>query len=326
MKLATYSNGKRDGELMVVSSDQEHVISASPICPTLISAMEDWLQIGPRLEELSHQLNSGVVTGQMFDPHRCMAPLPRAPQWLDGSAFLNHGRLVSKAFKIPADESMTSHPLVYQGASDDFRGPYEPIEFPDESLQIDMEGEFGVIVDEIAMGTSALDAQNAIRLLLLINDWSLRADGPREMKRGFGFLQAKPSSSFAPLAITPDELGDNWNNGRVHLPLHIEVNGQEVGRANGAEMDFSFGEIIAYAAKTRRLSAGTVIGSGTVSNADRTAGSSCISEIQVIELLDKGEIHTPFLSFNDRVRMQAKDDAGTLPFGELDQIVVQAHI
>ncbi|MBX2879640.1 MAG: fumarylacetoacetate hydrolase family protein [Granulosicoccus sp.] len=326
MKLATYRNGARDGELMVVSSDQLRVVSASAICPNLISALEDWLTIEPRLMELSTQLNTGDVTGDTFDPRRCMAPLPRAPQWLDGSAFLNHGRLVSKAFNIPVDESMTSHPLVYQGASDDFRGPYEPMEFPDESLQIDMEGEFGVIVDKIPMGTSASDALDAIRLLLLINDWSLRADGPREMKRGFGFLQSKPSSSFAPLAITPDELGNNWTNGRVHLPLHIEVNGREVGRANGAEMDFSFGDIIAYAAKTRKLSAGTVIGSGTVSNADRSAGSSCISEIQVIELLDKGKIHTPFLSFNDRVRMHAKDDTGKLPFGEIDQVVVQVCI
>ncbi len=326
MKLATYNNGERDGELMLVSSDQQQAISASAICPNLLSAMEDWLRMEPQLAELSNQLNAGEVTGEAFDPKRCMAPLPRAPQWLDGSAFLNHGRLVSKAFKIPADKSMTSHPLVYQGASDDFRGPYEPIEFPDEALQIDMEGEFGVIVDQVPMGTNEQDAINAVRLLVLINDWSLRADGPREMKRGFGFLQAKPSSSFAPLAITPDELGDKWNNGRVHLPLHIDVNGQEVGRANGSEMDFSFGDIIAYAAKTRRLHAGTIIGSGTVSNADRAAGSSCISEIQVIELLDRGEVHTPFLSFNDRVRMQAKDDAGNLPFGELDQEVVQAHI
>ncbi len=325
MKLATYNNGERDGELMLVSSDQQRVMSASTICPNLLSAMEDWLRIEPRLAELSSQLNSGDVNDEAFDPQRCMAPLPRAPQWLDASAFLNHGRLVSKAFKIPMDKNMTSDPLVYQGASDDFRGPYEPIEFPDESLQIDMEGEFGVIVDQVPMGTGASDALNAIRLLVLINDWSLRADGPREMKRGFGFLQAKPSSSFAPLAITPDELGDKWSNGRVQLPLHIEVNGREVGRANGAEMDFSFGEIIAYAAKTRRLSAGTVIGSGTVSNADRAAGSSCISEIQVIELLDNGEVNTPYLSFNDNVRMQAKDDAGNLPFGELDQKVVQAH-
>jgi fumarylacetoacetate (FAA) hydrolase len=214
--------------------------------------------------------------------------------------------------------------LVYQGASDDFRGPMADIEFPDASLGIDMEGEFGVILSDVPIGTTADAAPAHVRLLVQINDWSLRALGPREMRAGFGFLQAKPSTSFAPVAITPDEIGSHWQDCRVKLPLRVEINGREVGRANGAEMHFSFAEIVAHCARTRKLTAGTIVGSGTVSNADRTAGSSCISEIRVIELLDLSAAETPFLTWGDRVRMEAQLPDGTAPFGVIDQTVVQA--
>jgi fumarylacetoacetate (FAA) hydrolase len=215
-------------------------------------------------------------------------------------------------------------PLVYQGASDDFRGPMGNVEFPSEADKIDMEGEFGVILGHVPMGADAQAALGAVRLLVQINDWSLRAFGPREMRRGFGFVQAKPATAFAPLAITPDELAPHWDGGRIHLPLHVWINDRPVGRAHGGEMHFDFGQIIAHCARTRNLSAGTIIGSGTVSNADRAAGSSCISEIRVIEKIDNGAPTTPFLAFGDRVRMQAQMPDGSLPFGTLNQRVVPA--
>lgn len=214
-------------------------------------------------------------------------------------------------------------PLIYQGASDDFRGPLADVEFPDEAMLIDIEGEFGVVLSDVPMGTTAEIAAHHVRLIVQINDWSLRAFGPREMRAGFGFVQAKPSTAFAPVAVTPDELGSHWANGRVGLPLHVSINDREVGHADGSEMHFSFGELIAYCARTRRLSAGTMIGSGTVSNADRAAGSSCISEIRTIELLDEGAARTPFLTWGDRVRMEARLPDGSVPFGVIDQRVVQ---
>lgn len=323
MKLATYADGSRDGQLWVVSRDLSKAIPAVQIAPTLLAALEDWNRAQPALQALSTRLNAGEEPfATQFDPARCMAPLPRAPGWLDGSAFLNHGRLMDQAFGTPPIPDMETIPLIYQGASDDFRGPMGDVEFPSEADMIDMEGEFGVILGPVAMATSPEAALAAVRLLVQINDWSLRAFGPREMRTGFGFVQAKPATAFAAVAITPDEIGAHWAGGRVHLPLHVWINDREVGRAQGGEMHFDFGQIIAHAARTRRLTAGTIIGSGTVSNRDRASGSSCISEIRVIEKIDLGAPKTPFLSFGDCVRMQARLPDDSAPFGTLDQRVI----
>ncbi len=236
MKLATYHDGSRDGQLWVVSRDLAHAVPATGIAMSLLDALENWDRVAPQLSELSTRLNAGDEPfATDFDPRRCLAPLPRAPQWLDASAFLNHGRLMDKAFNNPVNPDFETIPLVYQGASDDFRGPLADVEFPDEALMIDMEGEFGVIVGDVAMGTDAKSALDAVRLLVQINDWSLRAVGAREMRAGFGFLQAKPSTAFAPVAVTPDELGAAWHDGRVKLPLHVAINGHEVGARMGAK-------------------------------------------------------------------------------------------
>jgi fumarylacetoacetate (FAA) hydrolase len=325
MKLATYRDGSRDGQLWIVSRDLRLAVPAVGIAATMMAALEGWDAAAPALQDLSDRLNAGSEPlATPFDPRRCMAPLPRAPQWLDSSAFLNHGRLMDRAFNSSPIPDFETIPLVYQGASDDLRGGREDVEFPDDDLMIDMEGEFGIVLGDVSMGTPPPDALDHVRLLVQINDWSLRALGPSEMRRGFGWVQAKPSTSFAPLAITPDELGPHWKDGRIGLPLHVAINGREVGRADGGEMHFSFAEIIAHCARTRRLSAGTLIGSGTVSNAARAAGSSCISEIRVIELLDRGEPQTPFLTWGDRVSMEARLPDGTTPFGTIDQQVVRA--
>jgi fumarylacetoacetate (FAA) hydrolase len=324
MKFATCHDGSRDGQLWVVSRDLTLAVPATGISVSLLAAIEDWDAVSPHLASLYDRLNAGEEPfATRFEPRRCLAPLPRAPQWLDASAFLNHGRLMDKAFDNPPNPDFETIPPIYQGASDDFRGPLADVEFPDDALLIDMEGEFGVVLSDVPMGTAAEQAEAHIRLLVQINDWSLRALGPREMRAGFGFLQAKPSTAFAPVAITPDELGPHWAKGRVNLPLHVEINGREVGRARGDEMYFSFGHLIAHCARTRRLSAGTILGSGTVSNAGRDAGSSCISEIRVIELLDQGAARTPFLTWGDRVRMEARLPDGSAPFGVIDQRVVR---
>jgi fumarylacetoacetate (FAA) hydrolase len=259
----------------------------------------------------------------VFEPARCMAPLPRSFQWCDASAFLNHGRLMERAFNTPPIPDFETIPVMYQGASDDFLGPCEDVPMPDETLGIDFEGEFGVVVGPVAMGATPQQALECVRLLVQLNDWSLRALGPREMKTGFGFLQAKPSTSFAPVAITPDELGDAWSDGRVQLDLEVEWNGQAFGHPNGREMNFGFGELVAHAARTRKLGAGAIVGSGTVSNAAREAGSACIAERRVIEILDHGEARTSFMRFGDRVRMGARTREGARPFGIIEQQVVR---
>lgn len=324
MKLASYNDGSLDGQLQVVSRDLARAARAD--VPSLLAALQDWNSAAPALQALSDRVNTLGNSGDFvpFDPARCMAPLPRAPAWLDASAFLNHGRLMDQAFGNDPIPDFDTIPLVYQGASDDLRGPMGDVEFPSEADMIDMEGEFGVILGPVPMGTDASASLSKVRLLVQINDWSLRGFGPREMRRGFGFVQAKPATAFAPLAITPDEIAPFWDGGRIRLPLHVWINDRPVGRANGAEMHFDFGQIIAHCAQTRHLTAGTIIGSGTVSNADRAAGSSCISEIRVIEKIDQGAPVTPFLSFGDRVRMQAQTPDGSLPFGTLDQRVVPA--
>ncbi|WP_111642494.1 fumarylacetoacetate hydrolase family protein [Marinimicrobium alkaliphilum] len=323
MKLATYPNDTLDGELLVVSADLTCAVYASAIAPSLIDAVQHWEEVESALRSLYEQVNAGEAADTFaFDPERCLAPLPRSPQWLDGSAYLNHGHLMERAFNTPPIPEFDTVPVMYQGASDDFRGPRADITLPSEADGIDFEGEFGAIVDEVPMGADADEAHGRIRLLVQLNDWSLRALGPREMKSGFGFVQAKPSTSFAPVAVTPDELGADWCNGRVQLNLKVTRNGKRFGEPHGGEMNFSFGQLIAHAARTRRLSPGTIVGSGTVSNVDRNAGSACISERRVIEIIDQGEAKTAFMAFGEQVRMEAVSSDGRAPFGVIDQRIL----
>jgi fumarylacetoacetate (FAA) hydrolase len=319
MKLATLKNGTRDGRLVVVTRDLARQADASDIAPTLQAALENWAATEPRLAQRAAELEADPLAGQAFDAAEAMAPLPRAYQWLDGSAFLNHGRLMQKAFNLdPISEEI---PLVYQGAGDDFLGPRDPILTTSEAHGIDFEGEVGVIFDDVPMGVDAATALAHVRLIVQINDISLRAHAPREMKTGFGFVLAKPSSAFAPVAVTPDELGGAWKDGRVRLPLEVSWNDAWFGEPNAAEMDFSFGEIAAHVLATRRLGAGTVLGSGTISNRDRAAGSACIAERRAIELGARGEARTGFMRFGDRVRMEMRGRDGSALFGAIEQRV-----
>lgn len=323
MRLATLNDGSLDGRLILVSRDGRHATTAP--APTLIGTLQNWAKVEPALRDYAAALEAGRAATFDFDPQRCGAPLPRSPQWLDGSAFLNHGRLMETAFGTPPIPDFDTVPVMYQGASDDFLGPHADVPLPAEADGIDFEGEFGVIVDEVPLGASPEQALAAVRLVVQLNDWSLRALGQREVRTGFGFLQAKPSTAFAPLAVTPDELGDAWDGGRLRLRLHIEWNGERFGEPSAAPMNFHFGQLVAHAARTRRLKAGTLVGSGTVSNVERAAGSACIAERRMIEKIDLGEIRTGFMRFGDRVRMEARCEAGgTAPFGVLDQRVVRA--
>lgn len=325
MKFATLNNGGLDGRLIMVSSDQKTAVDASSVAATLLEAVQNWDQVEAPLQSLYEQLNSGQLSASFpFDPAICEAPLPRSPQWLDASAFLNHGKLMERAFNTDPIPDFDTIPVMYQGASDDFLGPTADVPMPAEADGIDFEGEFGVVVDSVPMGASEEEAHSRIRLIVQINDWSLRALGPHEMRTGFGFLQAKPSSSFAPIAVTPDELGDAWADGRVKMQLHVSWNGERFGEPNGKEMNFSFGRLLQHAARSRRLTAGTILGSGTVSNESRAAGSACIAERRVIEIIDQGGIKTDFMRFGDRVRMQAMfEDGREGPFGVIDQRVVE---
>lgn len=314
MRLATLRDGTKDGKLVVVSPDGKRY--AVPPFQTMQEALERW-------SEATAQLAAIDEFSDALDQVELAAPLPRAWQWLDGSAFQSHGDLMSAVLGV--EESTSQAPLMYQGTSDKFYGPRDDVKFPDEALGIDFEGEFGVIVDAVPMGTSAEDAMGHIRLVVQINDWSLRALAGPEMKTGFGWIQAKPPCGMAPFAITPDELGDNWRNGRVCLNLNVDWNGQRFGAANGEPMGHGFHELVAHAARTRDLVPGTVIGSGTVSNANfREIGSSCIAERRGIELIDEGAARTAFMKFGDTVRMQAVDGHGHAPFGAIEQKVVKA--
>lgn len=327
MKLATLEDGTLDGRLLVVSNDGLRAVPVPTVAPSLLDALQRWDSTLPALLEVSRELDAGRRPDAFdFDPRGCAAPLPRAPQWLDGSAFLNHGRLMEKAFNTPPIPEFETRPVMYQGASDDLLGPHDDVSLPSEGDGIDFEGEFGVICGPVPMGASPEGALRCVRLLVLINDWSLRALGPREMKSGFGFLQTKPSTSFAPIAVTPDELGTAWRDGRVGMHLHVQWNGERFGEPHGGEMNFGFGELIAHAARSRRLSAGSIVGSGTVSNVSRAAGSACIAERRVIEMIDEGQARTGFMRFGDRVQMQARfDDGSAGPFGIIDQCVVGAN-
>lgn len=325
MKLATLKAGTRDGELVVVTRDLRRAVRVPHIAATMQLALESWEQSEPALQAVYAALNAGACPDAFeFLSSQACAPLPRAYQWLDASAFANHGQLMATAFNVAVQPDAETIPLMYQGASDDFLGPHDDIALPNEADGIDFEGELAVVVGEVALGTPAAQAAHSIRLLMLVNDVSLRAVGPREMATGFGFLHAKPSSSFAAIAVTPDELGAAWDGARLHLPVRVEWNGTLFGQPNAREMTFGFPELIAHAARTRRLRAGTIIGSGTVSNKDRNAGSACISERRAIEMIDSGAASTSFMRFGDRVRIELLDAHGRSVFGAIDQRIVQS--
>ncbi|HSG57563.1 MAG TPA: fumarylacetoacetate hydrolase family protein [Paracoccaceae bacterium] len=312
MILATLDNGTPDGRLVIVSPDRTHYALA-PVA-TMQAALDDWQAIEPVLQAVSQ-------FPAPLDPASVAAPLPRAWQWLDGSVYSTHAELMQIAFGLPPLD--TDRPLMYQGMSDRFYGPLEDVVLPSEDHGIDFEGEFGVITDRVPMGTDAAAALDHVKLVIQINDWSLRTLAPVEMKTGFGWVQAKPACAMAPFAVTPDELGAAWADGRVGLDLHIRLNGQPFGRANGRPMLFGFGELIAHAAFSRNLPAGTIIGSGTVSNADYAqVGSSCISEVRAIEMIAGGTAKTGFMRFGDSVSMEARDDRGTAVFGQINQKVI----
>lgn len=321
MKLATLYNGAPDGALIVVSHDGARYLPAGDIAPTLQAALEQWQTVEPRLAGLAAQLAKGG--GEPTAGLRFAAPLPRAWQWLDGSAFVSHGALMQQAFGLPPIE--TELPLMYQGMSHEFLGPNDDVPLPSEADGIDFEGEFAVVTDAVPMGIAAADALDHVRLIIQLNDWSLRTIAPVEMKTGFGWIQAKPACSVAPFAVTPDELEDAWRDGRVCLDLAVSWNGAPFGRANGEPMAFGFHQLIAHAARTRSLPAGTIIGSGTVSNPNyRHVGSSCIAERRGIEMVDFGAPRTEFMRFGDTVRMEARLANGATVFGAIEQNIV-AH-
>lgn len=325
MKLATLNNGTKDGYLALVSRDLKFAVSAVDIVPTLQQALEDWQQYAPLLNDRFERLQKGTLENTfVFEPAAAMAPLPRAWQWLDGSAFDSHGELMDKVFGMaPMDRQ--GRPLMYQGVSDKFYAAQENVVFRTEEEGIDFEGEYGVILDETPIGTSAKDAQQHIRLVVQINDWSLRKLAPIEMKTGFGWVQAKPPCAMAPVAVTPDELGDDWRNSRVALDLQVKWNDKQFGAANGEQMSSGFDQLVAHAAHTRQLVAGTVIGSGTVSNHNyREVGSSCIAERRGIEMIDLGESKTAFMQFGDTVRMEVFGSDGQSIFGAINQQVIKA--
>jgi len=335
MKLATLKNGSRDGQLVVVSRDLKKCVAVPGIAKTLQAALDDWEALEPRLESTYQELNIGNVAGEEFDPANCESPLPRSYQWADGSAYVNHVELVRKARGAEMPETFWEDPLMYQGGSDSFLGPRDDILMAqDEGWGIDFEAEVAVITGDVPMGVTKQDAGQHIRLLMLVNDVSLRGLIPGELGKGFGFFQSKPSSAFSPVAVTPDELDDAWRDGKVHLPLKSSLNGQKFGVPNaGIDMTFNFPTLIAHAAKTRPLGAGAIVGSGTVSNkldgepgkpiAEGGVGYSCIAEIRMIETIQQGEAKTPFMKFGDQVRIEMADEHGADIFGAIDQKVVQ---
>lgn len=334
MKLATLKDSTRDGRLVVVSKDLTRCSEVGHIARTLQVALDDWRHVGPRLAGVAEGLETGAQPAMRFHEHEATSPLPRAFQWADGSAYMNHVELVRKARGVEMPASFWTDPLIYQGGSDSFLAPRDPILMADEAWGIDFEGEVAVIVDDVPMGASAAEAREAIRLVMLANDVSLRGLIPDELAKGFGFFQSKPSTAFSPVAVTPDELGDAWDGGRLHLPLLVSLNGQPFGRANaGIDMTFDFGQLVAHAAKTRPLVAGSIIGSGTVSNkldggpgkpvAEGGAGYSCIAEMRMVETIAKGVAATPFLKFGDSVRIEMQDQAGHSIFGAIEQTVAR---
>ncbi len=334
MKLATLRNGKRDGRLVVVSRDLTRCTDASFLVPTLQAALDDWRRIAPHLEALAESLEHGSVPSLRFHEHDALSPLPRAYQWADGSAYVNHVELVRKARGAELPASFWTDPLMYQGGSDSFVAPRDPILMADDAWGIDMEGEVAVVVDDVPMGATPAEAKEKIRLVMLVNDVSLRRLIPDELAKGFGFFQGKPSSAFSPVAVTPDELGEAWDGGKLHLPLCVDLNGKPFGRADtGIDMTFDFPTLIAHAAKTRPLAAGSIVGSGTVSNrldggpgktiADGGVGYSCLAELRIVEQLANGKATSDFLRFGDTVRIEMKDRSGHSIFGAIEQTVTK---
>ena len=336
MKLATLRDGTRDGRLVVVSRDLERYVEAGDIAPTLQAALDRWDDVTPKLGAVAAGIEDGSLDTKPFDPAVAASPLPRAYQWADGSAYVNHVELVRKARGAELPESFWTDPLMYQGGSDSFLGPRETIRFPEEAVPgwgIDFEAEIAVMTSDVPMGVTPETARDAIRLVMLVNDVSLRGLIPAELAKGFGFFQAKPSSAFSPVAVTPDELGEAWDSGKLHLPLLVAYNEKPFGCAEaGEEMTFDFGKLIAHASKTRPLCAGSIVGSGTVSNrdadgspgrpvADGGKGYSCIAEIRMIETIRDGKPITPFMGFGDRVRIEMNDRDGRSIFGAIDQQV-----
>ena len=339
MKLATLKDGTRDGRLVVVSRDLERYAEAGDIAATLQAALDRWDEVAPALGKIAVGIEDGSLDTLAFDPAEAASPLPRAYQWADGSAYVNHVELVRKARGAELPESFWTDPLMYQGGSDSFLGPCEVIRFPEEAVSgwgIDFEAEIAVVTSDVSMGVTPDEARSAVRLIMLVNDVSLRGLIPAELAKGFGFFQAKPSSAFSPVAVTPDELGEAWDGAKLHLPLLVTYGEKLFGRAEaGEEMTFDFGQLVAHAAKSRPLGAGTIVGSGTVSNRDADGspgrpvdqggkGYSCIAEIRMIETIRDGKPTTSFMGFGDRVRIEMNDKDGRSIFGAIDQEVVKA--
>ncbi|WP_299011495.1 fumarylacetoacetate hydrolase family protein [uncultured Shewanella sp.] len=325
MKLASYDNGTRDGQLMLVSRDLSKAVAVPAIAHTMQQLLDSWSLLHPQLQELYDALNEGLIENSIdFDESLCHSPLPRAYQWADGSAYVNHVELVRQARGAQMPETFWHDPLVYQGGSDCFIQPKADIPLASEEWGIDFESEIAVITDDVPMGVEVQDATKHIKLLMLVNDVSLRNLIPAELAKGFGFYQAKPSSSFSPVAVTPDELGEKWQDSKVHLPLVTHLNGALFGQPNaGVDMTFNFSQLVSHVAKTRPLGAGAIVGSGTISNYDRSAGSSCLAEKRMLEVIADGKATTAFMQFGDRVRIEMLDEQGHTIFGAIDQKVVQ---
>lgn len=323
MKLASLKDGTRDGHLIVVSRDLHTAAIADAIAPTLQRVLDDWAFYAPQLHELYDALNHGRARHAFpFEPAHCMAPLPRAFQWADGSAYVNHVELVRRARGAEMPPEFWTDPLMYQGGSDEFIGPRDDIVCRSEEWGIDFEAEVAVITGDVPMGVPPDDALKAVRLVTLVNDVSLRNLIPAELAKGFGFFQSKPASAFAPVAVTPDELGEHWRDGRVHRPMIVHWNGRKVGQPDaGTDMVFHFGQLIAHAAKTRNLRTGSIVGSGTVSNKDPKRGYCCIAEKRCLETIEHGAPHTPFMRYGDTVRIEMLDAAGKPIFGAIEQSV-----
>ncbi len=337
MKLATLDEGTRDGQLVVVTRDLTRCAPAGDIAPTLQAALDEWEMIAPRLAILAAALEAGDVGGASFDQTAAHSPLPRAYHWADGSAYVNHVALVRQARGAEMPDSFWTDPLMYQGGSDDFLPPRAPIPIPDESWGIDMEAEVAVITDDVPMGVSEADAAAHIKLVMLVNDVSLRNLIPAELGKGFGFFQSKPSTAFSPVAVTPDELGDAWQDCVLHRTMEVDLNEAPLGRADtGTDATFSLARLVSHAAKSRNLRAGAIVGSGTVSNrdadggpgrpvADGGRGYSCLAEIRMVETIRDGKPATPFMKFGDRVGIEMHDDDGASIFGRIDQVVEEYH-
>ncbi|MDC5839853.1 fumarylacetoacetate hydrolase family protein [Vibrio europaeus] len=335
MKLATLKNDSRDGLLVVVNKVLTKCVAVPEVAQTMQEALDNWNHVESQLNEVYVALNNGELISEMpFDPALSESPLPRAYQWADGSAYVNHVELVRKARGAEMPPSFWTDPLMYQGGSDAFIGPYDDIPVVSEEWGIDFEGEVAVVTGDVAMGVTTEEAAKSIRLIMLVNDVSLRGLIPNELAKGFGFFQSKPSSVFSPVAVTPDELGEDWDGGKVNLPLLSFYNNEPFGCPNaGVDMTFEFPELIAHAAKSRPLSAGAIIGSGTVSNKQGTdfgtaiaeggVGYSCIAEVRMIETIRDGSPSTSFMKFGDRIKMEMKDADGHSIFGAIDQQVVK---